>query len=553
MGPVSRPVPSPRAVVAARPWLQAALLTVAVATLLSPSLGAGFVWDDLQQIVRSPTITEPNAPLRYFSLNVVESYGSSGRGGNGVDTYRPLFFVTLWLVHHLDGANPFWFHLAVLVAHLAVCLLLWRIAGRWLGSTGAAAAVFLVFAIHPVTAEATLWASAISEPLATAGLLAAVLVLDRWGGAGGRPAVAAAAAGAAMLLGLLAKEAILTALPVVTLYLWRVRRVRPTGLAGPWIAAAVFLVMRTAALGGLQATGNDGGQRLEAIRNLPLLVVDGLRALVTLRPVGIRHLYWDYHGLSWGASGAAAAVVALLAVLAWRVRRRLPLQLTALATLVAMMVPVALISTMPGWGGFGRYLYLPWAFTALAAAELGRRLRVVLAEHAPGVRWAVPVAITAFVALEVVGLGRALEVYRSQESLARTAIELQPHAPEGWLWLGNWYVEVGDPANAARCYAEAVARAPSAYRPRQNLAAALLALGRPAEALENATAAMTDHGVTADGAWVAANACLELGLREQAARWLDRGLAVAPDDRPLLELRGRLRAERQPSPTGGGR
>ncbi|HSL17557.1 MAG TPA: tetratricopeptide repeat protein [Methylomirabilota bacterium] len=535
---MSRPPRTPGSLLGPRPWLQAALLTVLAAALLAPGLGAGFIWDDLQQIVASPTIDDPAAPARYFALNVVESYGSEGRGADGVDTYRPLFFVALWAIHAGAGADPFWFHLAVLVAHLGVCLLLWAAARRFIGSDLAAASVFAVVAVHPVTAEAYLWASALSEPLAAAGLLGAALILDRWG-RGDRVAAAAAAAGAVMLLGLLAKEAVLAALPAVSVYLWRVRGVRPRALVGPWLAATAFLVLRVAALGGLQATGSGGGQRLDAVRNLPVLVVDGLRALVTLEPVGIRQLYWAYRDLGWTASLAAAAALLLLAAGAWRLRRTAPLLPTALAVTVCMLAPVALIATVPGWGGFGRYLYLPWGFLALALAELGARARPVLAARRPWLGWVPALLAVVFLGFQVLGLQHALAVYHNQESLARAAIELQPDAPDGWLWLGNHHVEAGDLPAAARCYAEAVALAPGLFDARHNLAAALLALDRPAEALEHARAAAEIHGVTPEGAVVAASACLQLGRWDEAGRWLDQGLAAAPEHPRLLELRAR--------------
>ncbi len=519
---------SPRVFLGAHPWLQVVLLTAAVFAVLSPSLGAGFVWDDLQQIVSSPSISDPAAPARYFSLNVVESYGSEGRGADGVDTYRPLFFVTLWLVHRINGPDPFWFHLAVLLAHLGVCLLLWTAARRLIGSDLAAAAVFTAFAIHPVIAEATLWASAVSEPLAAAGLLGSALILDRWCGGDRSNLVAATAAGLVLLLGLLAKEAVLTALPVVSLFLWWVRGVSLRALVGPWIAVVVFLAMRVNALGGLQATGSGAGQRLDAIRNLPVLVLDALRAMFTLWPVGIRHLYWDYRDLAWSLSVTAAVVVLVLAVLAWRVRRRLPLAPTALGVTICMMVPVALVATVPGWGGFGRYLYLPWGFTALAAAEIGRRLAGWIRQRASSLGWAIPAVVVVFLAVELLGIATRARGLPSQENLARASIELAPHAPDGWEWLGNDYVEKGDLANAARCYAEAVALAPELYRPRHNLAAALFYLGRPSEALEHERTLGERHGVTTDGTFVAVSALMELERWDEAGRWLLAGLDLDP-------------------------
>ena len=510
---------------------------------LSSSLGAGFVWDDLQQIVNSPTIADPTAPARYFTLNVAESYGSQGRGADGVDTYRPLFFITLWLVHTINGADGFWFHLAVLAAHLGMSLLVWVAARRWVGSDLAAAIAFVAFALHPVTAEAYLWASAISEPMAAVGLLGSVLILDRSCGGDRSSLPGAAVAGLTLLLGLLAKEAVLTALPAASLYLWRIRGVRPRFLAGQWVAVAVFLVLRVAALSGLQATGNGTGQRIEALRNLPVLIIDALRAMFTLWPVGIRHLFWDYRDLSWAASLVAAVIVFALVALVWQARRQDPLTPTAHAVTVCMMVPVALISTVPGWGGFGRYLYLPWGFTVLAAAEIGRRLAVC----APRLRWAVASVVVVFLTIEVLGLGRALEVYSSQENLARASIELAPHAPDGWEWLGNHYIEVGDLPNAARCYSEAVAVEPSIFRPRHNLAAALLLLGRPAEALEHEIANQRLFGVTAEGAFVAVSALMELGRFNDAGAWLLAGLDQDPTSVKLGGLQAELLRE-HPSP-----
>ncbi len=291
------------------------------------------------------------------------------------------------------------------------------------------------------------------------------------------------------------------------------------------------------------------GQRVEAVRNFPLLVIDALRAMLGLWPVGIRHLYWDYHDLSWAASAAAAVAVILLALLAWRLGRWLPLTPTALGVTICMMVPVALISTVPGWGGFGRYLYLPWGFSILAAAEIGRRIRFGINQRAPHLRWAVGAVVVVFLSIELLGLGHALEVYRSQENLARASIELAPHAPDGWEWLGNHYIEVGDLPNAARCYSEAVAIAPELHRPRHNLAATLLYLGRPAEALEHERIAEADNGFTTDGDVVTVTALMELGRWDEAGSRLLESLDHDPQNESLVRLQVRLLDE-HPNPEG---
>jgi hypothetical protein len=283
--------------VSGKSWLQIVLLLAVVAALLSPALRAEFLWDDFDQIVDSTTIGDLSRIPFYFTHNVVQSAGGEGRGADGVDTYRPLFMVALATVYRINGPDPFWFHAAVLAAHLVVCLLLWNLGFRWLESwSGTALAVFF-FACHPVTAEAYLWSSALPESLAAAGLLGAVLILDcRAGGHqhGPRTWVAAVAAGLVFFAGLFTKEVVLAALPALGIFLVFVRGVRARHLLPTVIAGIVFIVVRTAALAGLQATGIDSVHRLQALKVYPVLLLDGVRAMLTMQPIGIRHLSWEY-------------------------------------------------------------------------------------------------------------------------------------------------------------------------------------------------------------------------------------------------------------------
>jgi tetratricopeptide (TPR) repeat protein len=522
--------------------MQAALLLALIAVLLSPALKADFLWDDFNQIVASPTIGDlSNIPF-YFTHNVVQSAGSEGRGAVGVDTYRPLFMVALAAVYTVNGPDSFWFHLALLAAHLLVCLLLWTLAIRWLESRSAAAVAVLFFAIHPVTAEAYLWASALPEPLAAAGLLAAALILDRCCNerrTGARAWSAAAVAGLVFFAGLLAKEVVLMALPALSLFLVRVRPVRVRFLAPVWIAGAVFLVLRSLALSGLQAAGADGSQRLEALKVYPVLILDGLRAMLTMTPVGIRHLSWEYTSLGWGVSLAAAAVCVALFAGAVALRRTAPLLLTSGLTTGLMLAPIALVATVPGWGGFGRYLYVPLAFTALALAQS----TTVLWHWQPRLRWAIALMVAAVLVVETIGLRHALRVYSSQESLARAAIEIFPDGPDGWEWLGNVFLERGELEAALECYKDATERGPELYRPRHNYAAALLYTGKPAAALEQLSILETFHSLPADATNVAVIALIDLGRWDEAAARLVEGLDRDPDDPSLAESAARMLAE----------
>jgi len=522
---------------------QAALLLSLVAVLLAPTLRADFLWDDFAQIVDSPTIGDPSWIPFYFTHNVVQSAGGEGRGADGVDTYRPLFMVSLAAVYAINGADPFWFHLAVLVAHLLVCVVLWLLAIRWLDSPVAASVAVLFFACHPVTAEAYLWSSALPEPLAAAGLLAAVLILDRRCGEaspGSRTWVAPTVAGVVFIAGLMSKEVVLLALPAMSVFLVIVRRIRMRYLAPMWTAVAVFLVMRSFALGGLQATGADPAQRLEALRIWPVVILDGLRAMITMTPVGIRHLSWEYASLGWGRGLAATAVCITLFAAALLLRRAAPLVVTAGLTTGLMLAPIALVATVPGWGGFGRYLYFPLAVTSLALAQLAMVIQQWFAERQPTFRWAVPVVVVTALIVEQVGLRHALWVYANQENLARAAIEIFPEGPDGWEWLGNVYLDREDLPAALECYREATQRGPQLYRPRHNYAAALLFTGQPAEALAQIAILDELHSPTPDRAVLEVTALMNLERWDEAARTLVESLDRAPDYVSLAEVAARL-------------
>ncbi len=514
-----------------------------IALVLSPILKAEFLWDDFVQIVESQTIDDLSLIPFYFTHNVVESAGRAGVNAPGVDLYRPFFMVALALIHTINGPDPFWFHLALVAVHLGVCLLLWIIASRWLPSRWAAAAAVLFFACHPVTAEAYLWPSAISEPMAAAGFLAAIAVLDRHcrGRQKSTANISASIFAAALFFfGIMSKEAVLMALPAATAYLMIIRRVPLRAVAPTWFAGFVFLAMRYSALGGLQATGQDVAQRLTALKIYPVLFLDAFRAMLTMQPIGVRHLSWEYANISWSQS--ALALLGCGAVLAGAVAliRIAPLTLTAVVTTSMMIAPIALVASVPGWGGFGRYLYVPLAMSVLALAELGIVIHAWLIDRQPRLGWAVPAVVVAALVVGQIGLRHALWVYSNQENLARAAIEIYPDGPDAWEWLGNVYMERGDLRQALEYYRGATERGPDLFRPRHNLAAASLYTGDPQGALDELALLESRHPPTAMGSRIKVTALIELGRWDEAAAKLIEGFDNDPESPDLAAVAKRL-------------
>jgi tetratricopeptide (TPR) repeat protein len=384
--------------------------------------------------------------------------------------------------------------------------------------------------------------SAISETMAAAGLLAALLLLDHCAGVrpGLRAWALAIAAGLVLLAGLLSKEVIITVVPVLGLWLWRGRRVALRLHLPLYAAILAFLALRINALGGLEATGATGAQRLQALQNLPVLLLDGLRALLLLAPVGPRHLSYDYQGLHWSWSVAATTVLAAILAAAWVGRRRQPLLLLGLVSFVALLAPVALVTTVPGWGGFARYLYTPWLLLATAAAALVRQAWRWLAVHRPGLQPVVLLLLLGYLAAQLVGQQHALVVYSSQEALARASIRIAPQVPEGYEWLGNVALQRGDLETALHFYQAAVERGPTLYNPRHNVAACQLHLGRPREALAQLRLLEQQHGVTVGSCVLTVETLLLLRQPRAAAARLQWMLQRAPGNQELEALRERL-------------
>jgi hypothetical protein len=134
-------------------------------------------------------------------LNIVQVKGIQGLAGEnlrwmffdfGPDIrYKPITFLAWAILHAVDGLDPYLFHLANLIVHSVNGCLLFFLLGR-LGDlavgpasdsaderwrTLAAAAVALLWTVHPLRVETSAWASVLSYSLAVFFLQVAMLCL----------------------------------------------------------------------------------------------------------------------------------------------------------------------------------------------------------------------------------------------------------------------------------------------------------------------------------------------------------------------------------------
>lgn len=336
-------------------------LLVALAALLAmgPAARGRFIYDDQYYLVENPAVSGQ------------ASAWTTPLGSPQQALWRPLTVASFaWQWRGPDDAGPL--RAANVALHVAVSLVLLALGRALLGSPAAAWVAALLFALHPVHAEAVAWVSGRAE------LLAALFVLAAWRAhlAPGRGAAALSAVLLAMAL--LSKENALVA-PLLFAcgdLAWS-RRPLPRGrlalLAG--VAAAAFAA-RLAVLPQALPEGAPFGDVPPAARLRVAAQILGESLRLCFGPGEPRVFYprdgfLELQAAPWLALAAGVA----LAAFCWRRQRSVAACL--------LLLPVSLLTVLnlvPIGATFAqRFLYLPSALACLAAgaavAAWGRRER----------------------------------------------------------------------------------------------------------------------------------------------------------------------------------
>ena len=155
-----------------RVWMPVAVFLL-VFLVYGISLGNQFVWDDEESIVQNQLIHSLSNLPKFFTGGIFNSYGSGLTGG----FYRPLTTTVMAVLWALSD-DPWIFRLFQVSLHATAVVLLFFFLQRWFRLWPAFAGA-LVFAVHPGISEAVLWISTIADPLATALLLASLLLFSK--------------------------------------------------------------------------------------------------------------------------------------------------------------------------------------------------------------------------------------------------------------------------------------------------------------------------------------------------------------------------------------
>ena len=521
----------------------AALLVMVVLAAHSGALNGGFHYDDLSAVVQNPAIRTWQ-PIRYLTSPAAAS------GEVGVAGYRPLTVATFALNYLVGGLDPGGYLALNLALHALVSWMVFVVGRRLFEDSRWAALAAVVYAVHPVNAEAVNYVVARSSLLAVLGSLTAFWAFLRWReDAGLRWLVVALGAFAAALLG---KESAIAL--IVPLAAYEIGATHASPLSGREASDRgrarrlfpFFLIVVLAYLAlwwGVAGRGMSAPGRA-AYPAWAFLELCGRSLWLWMWPwpLGLDHpltFARSFDGLL--AAKLVVAVAAVLALVAW-CRRRAPLVSWSLVWTAAGFAPLLPLAWMTTRGLLQEHrlafsaVALAWltaiAARALVGSPLALRRRALR-------QTAALIGVAAFLAALAVDRTRSA-VWNDDLRVWEEAVRLSPENLVARINLGVAYRDRNDFDRAETEFRKVAASAPSSPVPYYHLGVIALERDRLGESeglLHKATA-------LDPGAWRPHHALGELAMRREqygaAAEALRRALALNPRDTEARMMLGLL-------------
>jgi len=472
------------------------------------------------------TVVATYAPVREFDFVSLDDPGyvfdnDAVKGGltwSGVhwafvgfhsSNWHPLTWLSLMLDARLFGVAPGGFHLVNVGLHALDAVLLFLALRLLSGAMWPPAMVAALFALHPVHVESVAW---VTERKDTLSGLFFMLTLLAYGWYARQPSARRlAAVCTALLLGLLSKPMLVT-VPFVLLLLdfWPLGRWQAgRAAAGRLIAEKLPLLALCGAASVVTVFAQRSRGAVASLDTLPLAprLANALVAYATylrkmLWPVDLAVAYPHPALISADATAALIAPAAASAVLlialsllaVWTVNSR-PYFLVGWLWYLGMLVPVSGILQAGLQAMADRYMYLPLIGIYIAIAWAGR-------DVAQRWTWSRPL-LAATAALYLV-LG--VQVTRVQ--------------------LGSW-------RNSVTLFEHALAVTQDNYFAHTNLAAVLVGMGKPDEALPHYQEALRIWPANPTALTGLGSLYGQQGRLDEAADLHRRALAAQPDN-PLI-------------------
>ena len=446
--------------------------------------------------------------------------------------WHPLTWISLQIDAALAGGAPRPFHATNVVLHVLNVLLLFGLLERMTGSRWRSALAAALFALHPLHVESVAWVAERKDVLSTAFGLAALHAWVSYVRSGGTRRLAlAAAAHAASLM----SKPMFVSLPLLLLVLdfWPLDRLRP--VRARLVEKLPFFAIAAASCLVTLAVQHHGGAT-RSLTQYPL-VSRAANALVTsvaylvkaVWPAKLAAFYpYPYDGIPAWKTAGAAATLALVTWMCWRLRARAPYLAAGWTWYLVTLVPVIGLVQVGSQGMADRYTYVPLIgpFVMLAWG-LG-----ALADRARFPRMRDAAAVLAVAALLALGFAarRQAATWRDSETVFTHALAVTEENAVAHNNLARALLERGEIERGVAECAEAVRIAPDMGAAQSNLVRGLIALGRldeaKARAAEGLAARPTDSRAHVNAGLIA----MSEGNLEGAIGAFGEALRLDPND-----------------------
>ena len=510
-----------------RNWLFGLILIVATTLAYQPAWNGQPIWDD------EIHITIP-------ALRSVHGLERIWTDPAAAPQYYPVLHTLFWVEYKLWDGWPLPYHLATILVHAILALLVVQIL-RKLEVPGAWLAAF-VFALHPVHVESVAWLSEIKNTLS--GVLGAAAILAYLKYDENRQFAAYFAAFAFFVTGLMTKTAIVT-LPVVLLVIFWWRRGK---LA--WVRDLKPLVpfFGVALLAGVMTVWVEQKFCAEHDETFNFSLID--RCLIAGRlfwfylgnlfwPANLTIIYprWNISDTSWWQYLFPLATFALFAGL-WILRRKSRGPLAAALCFVVLLFPVL------GFFNLSYFMSCPPPFdhAAIFRADHFQYLAdiPIIALVSAGAAWLWErsrgryrllfalccFALVAFLAGSTWAYSRN---YRDNETCFRDVLSKNPNSATAHNNLGNALLRKGSTDEAIAHFEKTLEIEPNYQFGQYNLGAALVQKGDVDGAIPHLKSALAANPNHSKAYYSLATAFAQRGQTDPAIEYYERALKLQSD------------------------
>lgn len=422
-----------------------ALIPSALALLVSlNALWNKFAYDDLWMVVRNPFIHSlRNLPFVY-TINAWA--GVDATGITAFPFFRPLVAVYLMISYRIFGNVATGYHLASILVHITVTLLVFLVLKEVTGRNWLAMIAALLFAAHPVHVESVAWISGVTDPLMALFLLTAFYLYLRYRKVERKSYLILSVL--FYFFAISSKETAI-ALPLIITF-WEIvqlkessplkqRLMRMTRLWALYaLPTAIYLFMRYRVNGSVFFTDKPYYSVGDTLTIVPMAIIKYLGLL--LWPMGYKiHHYVAPSGSLLNVASAGLLLFLIIIVIAITRLKSKPLNFAIVWFFCWLALPLIAIRVLnPVLTVQERYLYLPSIGFCLAVA-LGIEWMLKRYRHALLGRAAAAGIGIILLATWSVASVRQNRVWYDSISLAQNNVNVDPRSQQAHVALGIEY------------------------------------------------------------------------------------------------------------------